>query len=180
MGRGFWAGLAILFSAAAVRGDDKANPSSDPSAEGIAFFEKRIRPLFVQRCYECHSSRREEGSRRTEARFAGRVAQGRGHRSGHRSRPSREELAHPRGEAHRRQPQDARKETGGCRDRRPRRLGEDGRARSPHERGQVEPPRYRTRQGVLVVPRFSVQPFRRYEIRRTKSEMKSTRSSWPG
>src|SRR6478609_12091526 len=26
-----------------------------PSAEGIDFFEKRIRPLLVEKCYECHT-----------------------------------------------------------------------------------------------------------------------------
>ena len=29
--------------------------TADPTAEGIAFFEKKIRPLFVKHCQECHS-----------------------------------------------------------------------------------------------------------------------------
>ncbi|MEN9576645.1 MAG: hypothetical protein RL077_645 [Verrucomicrobiota bacterium] len=29
--------------------------AAEPSAAGIAFFEKRIRPVLVERCYECHS-----------------------------------------------------------------------------------------------------------------------------
>jgi len=32
------------------------------TAEGISFFEKHIRPLLVERCYECHSQRADEGS----------------------------------------------------------------------------------------------------------------------
>jgi mono/diheme cytochrome c family protein len=56
MGRGFWAGLTILLSTAAVRGDDRTAPPSDKASEGIAFFEKRIRPLLAKHCYECHSS----------------------------------------------------------------------------------------------------------------------------
>ena len=27
-----------------------------PDAEGIEFFEKKIRPLFTERCHECHSA----------------------------------------------------------------------------------------------------------------------------
>ncbi len=34
--------------------------SAEANAEGIAFFEKRIRPLLVQHCYECHSADSEE------------------------------------------------------------------------------------------------------------------------
>ncbi len=31
-----------------------------PSAEGVEFFEKRIRPLLVQHCYSCHSAKAEK------------------------------------------------------------------------------------------------------------------------
>lgn len=33
-----------------------ASPSADDAAEGIAFFEKRIRPLLIKHCFKCHSS----------------------------------------------------------------------------------------------------------------------------
>ncbi len=33
------------------------NPAqaAEPSPEGVTFFEKNIRPILVERCYECHS-----------------------------------------------------------------------------------------------------------------------------
>jgi len=55
MRREFLAGLIILFAASA-RGDDKPPPSGQFSGDGIAFFEKKIRPLLVNKCYECHSA----------------------------------------------------------------------------------------------------------------------------
>src|SRR6188472_4276742 len=56
MRREFLAGLIILFAASA-RGDDKPPPPSGQfSGDGIAFFEKKIRPLLVNKCYECHSA----------------------------------------------------------------------------------------------------------------------------
>src|SRR5262249_30872595 len=30
--------------------------AADPSAEGIIYFEKQIRPVLVERCYQCHSA----------------------------------------------------------------------------------------------------------------------------
>ena len=33
---------------------------AEPSAEGIAFFEKRIRPVLVEHCYKCHSANSEK------------------------------------------------------------------------------------------------------------------------
>src|SRR5712671_6107660 len=30
--------------------------ASEPTAEGLEFFEKRIRPLLVENCYQCHSA----------------------------------------------------------------------------------------------------------------------------
>src|SRR5690606_4364463 len=33
--------------------------TADSSEEGIAFFEKSIRPLLVKRCYACHSAEAE-------------------------------------------------------------------------------------------------------------------------
>ena len=34
--------------------------SAEPSAEGLAFFEKKIRPVLVERCYKCHSAESEK------------------------------------------------------------------------------------------------------------------------
>jgi cytochrome c553 len=34
--------------------------AADPSAAGLDFFEKRIRPLLVERCYECHSAEKKQ------------------------------------------------------------------------------------------------------------------------
>jgi hypothetical protein len=35
-------------------------PAAAPSAEDVAFFEKRIRPLLIDACYTCHSAQAEE------------------------------------------------------------------------------------------------------------------------
>jgi len=43
---------ALLVSAA--WGEDL--PAKSPDAEDVAFFEKKIRPVLVEHCYECHSS----------------------------------------------------------------------------------------------------------------------------
>ncbi|MBS0207686.1 MAG: DUF1553 domain-containing protein [Planctomycetes bacterium] len=54
--------LGLLLSALALRADDpeKRDPKpSDPAkhdAEGLAFFEQKIRPALVTHCYECHSA----------------------------------------------------------------------------------------------------------------------------
>jgi len=37
-----------------VAGQEPAAPVADP--EGIAFFEQRIRPIFAEHCYSCHSA----------------------------------------------------------------------------------------------------------------------------
>lgn len=34
-----------------------APKSAEPAKEGIEFFEKNIRPVLTQRCYECHSAK---------------------------------------------------------------------------------------------------------------------------
>jgi cytochrome c553 len=46
-----WPALALLALAPAVRGEDKP-----PSAEGVEFFEKKVRPVLVKHCYGCHSA----------------------------------------------------------------------------------------------------------------------------
>ena len=48
-------------------------PSTGKDPEGIAFFEKRIRPLLSEHCYECHSSssKIKGGARPWTPRLAG-------------------------------------------------------------------------------------------------------------
>ncbi len=47
-------GFAISVSAAALAAVDLAH-AVDVSAGGVEFFESRVRPLFAQHCYSCHS-----------------------------------------------------------------------------------------------------------------------------
>ncbi|MDB6070455.1 MAG: hypothetical protein JWL81_1626, partial [Verrucomicrobiales bacterium] len=51
-GRGFAAAEAEVAEVAEVAA---VGTTAGPSAEGIEFFEKHIRPLLAERCYECHS-----------------------------------------------------------------------------------------------------------------------------
>jgi hypothetical protein len=44
-------GLALTLCAGAL-----VAAADQLSAEQIAFFEQKVRPLFVEHCYECHSS----------------------------------------------------------------------------------------------------------------------------
>jgi hypothetical protein len=56
--------LCLTWFACALALFSPAPATAQSSAEGVAFFEKHIRPLFVSRCYKCHSSkadRRESG-----------------------------------------------------------------------------------------------------------------------
>src|SRR5713101_972255 len=34
--------------------------ATEPTPEQLEFFEKKIRPIFVERCYKCHSSQSEK------------------------------------------------------------------------------------------------------------------------
>lgn len=46
--------LAALGSTAMLSAADApAEPKMDPA--GLEFFEKNVRPIFTERCYECHS-----------------------------------------------------------------------------------------------------------------------------
>jgi mono/diheme cytochrome c family protein/tetratricopeptide (TPR) repeat protein len=47
---------AALSGAAQGQSPKQATAGKEPTREGIEFFEKRIRPLFVKHCYSCHSS----------------------------------------------------------------------------------------------------------------------------
>ena len=48
--------LALLAFAPSARAEDKPVPAAKPSAEGVEFFEKKVRPVLVKHCYECHSA----------------------------------------------------------------------------------------------------------------------------
>ena len=60
-----------------------------PTADQVAFFEKKIRPVLVEHCYTCHSADGEEGQGRPAARHPRRAPQGRRHRAGRRPRQPR-------------------------------------------------------------------------------------------
>ena len=45
--------LLALVSVAGLSAADAPEPKMDPA--GLEFFEKNIRPILTERCYECHS-----------------------------------------------------------------------------------------------------------------------------
>src|SRR5437016_12058076 len=47
-------GLFVLFMAGTARARQEA------PADGIDFFEKRIRPVLVEKCFKCHSAKAEK------------------------------------------------------------------------------------------------------------------------
>ena len=55
--------LFIGFMATPLRGADNEPNDDDPSAEKLEFFEKQVRPLLSEHCYQCHSvnAKRVEG-----------------------------------------------------------------------------------------------------------------------
>ena len=48
--------LPVLTLAVVAAGFAFANEEAAPSKEGLEFFEKNIRPILIDRCYECHSA----------------------------------------------------------------------------------------------------------------------------
>jgi hypothetical protein len=66
-------GVFILFVGGVMFRPAFADPAYDePTAEQIEFFEKRVRPVLVEHCYECHSgdARRLEAGLRLDTRAA--------------------------------------------------------------------------------------------------------------
>lgn len=65
-----WPAAAIFFAAicfaatslhAAAQPPDEADAAETPAAGKVEFFEKRIRPLLIERCYECHAGQERSG-----------------------------------------------------------------------------------------------------------------------
>src|SRR3954468_14208025 len=52
--------LPFLFAAGAAAADPK----------GVEFFEKRVRPILVERCYECHGEKKHKGGLRLDSAAA--------------------------------------------------------------------------------------------------------------
>ena len=70
-----WSTLAAsLIVSATHAADELANTDVDTAA-GIEFFEKHVRPILVEHCYECHSSDEASGGLLLDSR-AGLVAGG--------------------------------------------------------------------------------------------------------
>ncbi|MDB5311787.1 MAG: hypothetical protein JWO38_5989 [Gemmataceae bacterium] len=59
-------GLAVALTAVLAQ----AVRAGGPSAEGVAFFEKEVRPLLVEKCQRCHGSKKQEGGLRVDSRAA--------------------------------------------------------------------------------------------------------------
>jgi mono/diheme cytochrome c family protein len=51
------AAVALLWAASASIAHPQAAPAPASDPDGVAFFEQRIRPIFADRCYSCHSAR---------------------------------------------------------------------------------------------------------------------------
>jgi hypothetical protein len=57
--------LACLLAAISLQ--HHAARSADPDAAGVEFFEKKIRPLLSERCYECHGPAKQRGGLRLDS-----------------------------------------------------------------------------------------------------------------
>lgn len=69
LGRLFqYVAVAAALAVMGCRADRSVDPIPDP--EGIEFFENRIRPVLVERCYKCHSDQFEtkRGNLRLDSR----------------------------------------------------------------------------------------------------------------
>src|SRR5204863_9118444 len=56
--RFLFAAIAMAIALTDVEGQQQAAPPL--SADQVEFFEKKIRPIFVERCYKCHSVQAEK------------------------------------------------------------------------------------------------------------------------
>src|SRR6266545_4751742 len=65
--------LALALLCPALTADDKPlPPPAKPTAAGVEFFEKKIRPVLVKHCYSCHSAeaKKVKGELRLDTREA--------------------------------------------------------------------------------------------------------------
>ncbi|MCC9608074.1 PSD1 and planctomycete cytochrome C domain-containing protein [Blastopirellula sp. JC732] len=60
--------FALLASNATVSEEAAAQTSTEPSAEAIEQFEKQIRPLLAEKCFNCHGAKTQWASLRLDAR----------------------------------------------------------------------------------------------------------------
>src|SRR4051794_32611820 len=62
--------LVLLGTATTARAEDKPAPPAKPTAEGIEFFEKKVRPVLVKHCYSCHGedAKKRKGELRLDSR----------------------------------------------------------------------------------------------------------------
>ncbi|MDZ4685096.1 MAG: c-type cytochrome domain-containing protein, partial [Planctomycetaceae bacterium] len=56
----------VVWSAVSVT----AALAAEPSAEQVEFFEKRVRPVLVERCQKCHDAKQHKGGLRLDSRAA--------------------------------------------------------------------------------------------------------------
>jgi mono/diheme cytochrome c family protein len=59
---GWWAALAVFCSPRI----SAAEPTVEPAAAELEFFEKQIRPLLAQHCYECHGAKKSQANLRLD------------------------------------------------------------------------------------------------------------------
>ena len=64
----FWCGASVK----AADGDDLAKSAVGTkfSAESIAFFESRVRPILVDKCFKCHGEKKQSNGLRLDSREA--------------------------------------------------------------------------------------------------------------
>ncbi len=64
--------LVLLLIGALVRADEPAIIDATPktATEQEAYFEQRVRPLLVAKCFECHGGKKQEGGLRLDSRSA--------------------------------------------------------------------------------------------------------------
>ena len=66
--RSIWS--ATLVTVLAVSVAAPAAPAESPTPEGMEFFEKKVRPILVEKCQKCHGSQRQKGGLRLDSREA--------------------------------------------------------------------------------------------------------------
>jgi hypothetical protein len=59
---------ALLFMAGCVLAGARLLGAAEPG--GVEFFEKRVRPVLVERCYECHGEKKQKGGLRLDSAAA--------------------------------------------------------------------------------------------------------------